>query len=387
MSPARHVVSAPFKWFWLAAGQGTPPNGKEEKKEKKEDEEAPPATELEDLGAAMQSIRDSLKTMGGAFAAAAGVIVTGLGYARLHEAFPLPPYGWYRTAAISALILGALLTLGGAAVFSGRFFTAQRRIPMYSGIPAQPQEERRFLRRLADFFSRFDARPYGRRPELPEQSDEEKHVGLNKSEKVLRGEMFREDAQAEDASSLEALELRANRLDRIARRQPEGPSRAALEKEVARINSALRLTFRRTAAAILERRAQDAYSGWPTKVSIAAFIVGLGLLFGTADWAKGERDLINLRATCAEAEIKGAPDACKPVRANQTAPRYTPLAEATAQRLEAIRTGLLTTCVQRVFDTATEAKAKEEHKNIQGQITTKEVIAAAVALCAEAKSG
>jgi hypothetical protein len=330
----------------------------------------------------MKSIRDSLKTMGGAFAAAAGVIVTGLGYARLHEAFPLPPYGWYRTAAICALILGALLTLGGAAWFSGRFFAAQRRIPMYTRIPAHPQEERGFLSGFGDFSPEsYAAREYGRRPD---QSDEEKHVGLNKSEKVLRGEMFREDAQAEDASSLEALELRANRLDRIARRQSEGPSRAALEQEVARINSAIRLTFRRTAAAILERRAQDAYYGWPTKVAIAAFIVGLGLLFGTADWAKGERDLIGLRATCAEAEIKGAPDACKPVRANQTAPRYTPLAEATAQRLGAIRTGLLTTCVRRVFDAADEAKANDP--NVP-EVTAKEVIVAAIALCAEAKSG
>jgi hypothetical protein len=372
-----------FKWLRLVGGEDTPSDEPEDKK--KEKEEAP-ASAFDDLGEAMQSIRDSLKTMGGAFAAAAGVIVTGLGYARLHEAFPLPPY--YRTPAVLALTVGALLALGGAAWFSGRFFAAQRRIPMYSRIPAQPREERTFLRRVGDFFSmRYAARKYGWRTELLEQSDEEKHVGLSKSEKVVRAEMFRDDARAEEASSLEALELRANRLERSARRQPEGPARKALETEVARINDAIRLTFRRTAAAILERRAQDAYYGWPTKAAVGAFIVGIGLLFATADWAKGERDLVALRAKCADAESKGASNACDPVRASHAAP--TPTANDTTQRSGATQNELLAACVRRIFEVAKNAQAGTAVGNdkFRTLVLDKDVISAAIGHCPGAKPG
>jgi hypothetical protein len=356
-----HLVTVPFKWVWgLVSSPGAP------SKEKAEKKEATTTSELEDLAEAMKSIRDSLKTMGGAFAAAAGVIVTGLGYAQLHEAFPLPPYGWYRIAAIGGLAVGALLALGGAAWFSGRFFAAQRRIPMQSRIP--PREEEVAFSAAAFFSGRYAESRLRRDAALRE----EKAAGLSDSERSLRRAMFKEDAQAEGAASLYALELRSYRLNRIARRQPEGPARAALEKEAARLEAAIRLTFRRTAAAILERRAQNAYSGWRTRAAILAFIVGVGLLFGTADWAKGERDLIELRAKCAEAEAKGAPDACRPVRDDVSVLRVpTTASQVTTRRLELLRRRSLVSCLEDVI----------------GLRASKEVKVAAISLCAPADSG
>jgi hypothetical protein len=368
-----------FKWLRLVGVQDAPADGKEKEGEKKEE----PSSELEDLGAAMQSIRDSLKTMGGAFAAAAGVIVTGLGYARLHEAFPLPAYG--RVVAIPALVIGAVLALGGAAWFSGRFFAAQRRIPMYSRIPAQLPPERNALGRLWHFLADFFSGPFTVRPLPPEQSEEEQHVGLSWPEKVLRAEMFQDDARVEDASSLEALELRANRLDRGARRQPEGPARKALETEVARLNDAIRLTFRRTAAAILERRAQDAYYGWPTKVAVGAFVVGIGLLFGTADWAKGERDLIALRASCTDAESKGASNACDPVRASHAAPTVS--AEEKAQRSGASQNERVAACVRRIIELVRSTRLGTSDEELRKLVVDKDVVAAEIALCTGGKSG
>jgi hypothetical protein len=382
MSRVRSLAARPFGWLWQLVKPQSAPS-----EESKEEKATPTETQYEDLRKQVQRIRDSLRTMGGAFAAAAGVIVGGLGYARLHEAFPLPPYGWWRNAAILALVVGAFLTLGGAAWFSGRFFAAQRRIPMRARIPPQSQEERGFQSFLGDYFSgHYAARKRGLEPEIPEQSEEQK-VGLSKSERALRREMFTEDAEAEGASTLEALELRADRLDRIARRLPKGPSQAAMENEAARLYASIRLTFMRTATAIVERRAQDAYSGWRTMVAISAFIVGVVLLFGTADWAKGERDLIALRASCAEAEIKGAPDACKPVRAEQTVSRQPALAEVTAKRLERTRTDFLAACIRQVFDLAKSAHATAKSDEVRKLVSDKDVISAAITLCGGPKSG
>ena len=153
------LVYAPFKWLWgLVAPQSEPAKKAPEKKS-----DAMPS--LLRIGTQMQSMRDSLRTMGVPSLRLQASSLQGSVMHEFTEAFPFPPYGGHFHA-IRALIVGAVLALLGAAWFSGRFFAAQRRIPM--------------------------------------QSKEVAGVGgFTKAEESMRHEMFTDAARAEQASSLE----------------------------------------------------------------------------------------------------------------------------------------------------------------------------------------
>ena len=232
----------------------------------------------------MKEIRDHLRRVGAALGAAGGALLTGLGYTQVHKVFPLPTDSsiWLLVLAIAASF-GALV---GAATLAGRFYGAQRRIL----VSTEPDK--------ADWWSRVRHRP-----------------DLLTRERKIRDHVYDQAARDESAQSLKAVELRANRYDRIARRGD--PSKAeAREKESKRLLAAVEAALDDGALAVLERRAHQAFNGWLTRVALLATIAGIIGLFGLADWSQGQRDLLALGKTCVEA--KQSIPKCKRFAASQT---------------------------------------------------------------------
>jgi len=188
-----------------------------------------------------------------------------------------------RAKAIIAAALttfGALAAFGGSAWFAGRFFAAQRRILVAS--------------------KRSDCQGVGK--------GDERSLNL----------VYFAHAAEELAPTLHAVELRAYRLQRMARAVPlTDPRQKRWNEEADRLLEFVHNALRKAALVILENRSSNAFSGKPTFASLAFAIVGIVLVFGVADYAKGQRDLIELRTKCQEAVGKGATDACDPVRSKE----------------------------------------------------------------------
>jgi hypothetical protein len=234
---------------------------------------APPAT-TDDLKDALAGMRTLLQRTGAGFAAGAAAILAGLGYARIHDLTPLPHDYWWLIALVA--LIGASLALAGAALFAGRFFAAQRRILLAS--------EREYC------------------------SD------LNAEEETLRRQLYDDAARENGGSSLRAVELRGQRLERIASQlSGTDPRRAALEAEAERLKGAVRQGMLNTAVSILERRSTRAFKSWTTVITVSMFVAGVLLLFGAADYSKGQRDLVDARKDCLAVQKQGDPDACNPV--------------------------------------------------------------------------
>lgn len=228
----------------------------------------------------MKAVRDHLRRTGTALGAIATAVLGGLGYARLHELFPVPAGdGWLIPAAAVAGLLGAL----GAAVLAGRFFAAQRRVLLTS--EAEGWNEAEF-----------------------------KDHGFTDDEHEFVTDVLGDHAREEDAASVRAVELRGMRLERAARGLPaEDARRARLQAEAARLHGVVRIALMRGAATVLEHRADTAFRGRGTKLALVSAVVGILGLFALADYADGQRDLVDLRAKCAKAEKEGARDVCEPV--------------------------------------------------------------------------
>lgn len=243
---------------------------------------SPAVDEIEGIRAGMKEMRELLRRFGAAIGAAAAAIMTGLGYAQVHEIFPLPANAnETRLAALAAA--SAVAALLGAAWLTGRFFAAQRRIVITSA-----QDDRDFKLRRRRTFTRAERR--------------------------LRNAVFSDAAAEYGAATFEALELRGLRLRRIERRLPESdPVRKPVKAEAERIENFVPLVLYRAALKVLEWRAQQAFRGRFTATATLLAIAGVLGLFGLADWSKGQRELISLRKACAEATTAGAANACDPV--------------------------------------------------------------------------
>lgn len=317
------------------------------------------AGEAKAIESGMSEIRDHLRKTGAALGAAATLILAGLGWAQVHQAFPLPAgrlvvslpqtllvsllvgivlgggavflvygllgakrdsraivYAAVAGAALAALLLAvltaeqiggsesvdlslsrtlafglglsSLLAVGGAAWLASRFFGAQRRI----------------------LISTEDG--------LTELADD--------AEQNARDRIFEAVAAQEGARTLYALELRALRFGRIARSLSNAPQTSAasrtsvgrsyLESEAKVLTELVNLALWRAALWVLEYRSKKAFDGWQSKLALSATVVGLVGVFGIADYAKGERDLVDLRAKCQKAVAAGAVDACGSVRSD-----------------------------------------------------------------------
>jgi hypothetical protein len=253
-------------------------------KQAEPEKETPPSSDqaarLKALQDAMAEMRQLLQRTGAGFGAGATAVLAGLGYAQLHQVFPIPPA--HHDATLIAALLGVILAFGGAVFLSGRFFSAQRRIVV------EPQ---------------LGGDDIGRK-DLPVQA-----------------KIYRAVALEEGAPSVEALELRARRLERIARQTTDKDTKAKLEAEASRITDAYRWAMRFAAASILERRSRDAFRG--SRPFALIFAAGIIHAFGAADYAKGERDKIALFKDCEAAIAAGASEACGSIRDKSTTDKQT----------------------------------------------------------------
>lgn len=251
--------------------------GKQVEKPKPEPEPKPSADAVREkaIADAMDEIRKLLQRTGAAFGAGATLLLAGLGYAQLHEVFPLPAHNHWRTAFAAGI--GALLAVAGAVLLAGVFFRAQRRILI-----------------------------------TPAEKDDD----FQKPDQKIKDEIYARVAVEENAPSLDALELRARRFERMALVTSDKGLRVELETEAARVTRAYRWAMVFSAARVLERRSRDAFKSSTIWAGMAA--LGIVLAFGAADYSKGERDKVALFKSCQEAIKLGAVDACDSVRAPLT---------------------------------------------------------------------
>jgi hypothetical protein len=252
------------------------------------------AAYVKQLREQMQAMRDHLRRMAAALGAGATAVLAGLGYAQIHQLFPLPEdlgtvhplgqhrwHGWAPSISGKALLglvalFGAIAAPVGAAWLAGRFFGAQRRIPIETdGL----------------------------------------HGSATAKEQDKAREVLDDYAHDEDAESLRALELRSSRFRHIAQSLPED-ARKKYEAKADHLDSVIDTGLVQAAATVLERRSEQVFSGWRTKAALALAVTGFIALFGAADVAKGHRDLVDLRSKCADAVTKGSIDACDPVRSS-----------------------------------------------------------------------
>jgi hypothetical protein len=236
-----------------------------------------PAASREELKAGRDAIRSSLQKTGSALAAGATVLLTALGLTQAYELFPLPQNlaDEDEKALLIAAFGGALAAIGGAALLAGRFFWAQRQILLNSrGLQGED----------------------------------------NKEEVQVVKEVLDEHAREQTAENLHALELRALRLERIARRRSASWPKDKVDpaqNQADYLNGVVVIALGRASAVLLERRASNVYKSAWSAVGLIAAILGVVVVFGVGDYAEGQRDLVDLRKTCSEA--KAGPNACETV--------------------------------------------------------------------------
>jgi hypothetical protein len=241
-----------------------------------------PASGGEELAKGMEGIRSLLQRTGAALGAGAAALLAALGLTQAYELFPLPEnlQTEQKVSMLIGALLGAGLALGGTAWLASRFFSAQRRILLDSaGLQDESnkaERDRATVKRVLD-----------------------------------------EHAREENAHDLLALELRALRLQRIARRRGEGAGQLAraaseaIQAESDRVQGVVSIALTRAAAVLLEKRASDVFKPGRTAAALVVALTGLILLFGVGDYADGQRELVELRKTCSEA--KPGAKACETV--------------------------------------------------------------------------
>lgn len=258
--------------------------------------EAPePASPAKDISKGMESIRENLRTFGTALGALATAVLAGVGFATFHEIFPLPP--GRGLLGVGAALLAAA-AVGGTVWLTAAFFAAQRRI-VFSPSALSVGEE-----------------------------GPVKAEGLSKHEENIIKAILKEHAAEEGGASLRAVEMRAQRLSRVARRVEaagagEAARAAAITKESQRLTEAVSLAAWRAALMVLENRARRVYKGTGTVIALCVAATGIVGLLLLADYSKGQRDLIALRESCAKAVTAGAANACDDFGRQPTPPPAT----------------------------------------------------------------
>ena len=239
----------------------------------------------------MALIREHLRTYGVAVAGLATAVLAGVGWASLTAIAPLPnDLGWLWWPFVAA----GLAALVGALLLTRQFFAAQRRIVI---TPSQVQ------------------RKSGKDAENDLTDAERKDVL-----KVL-------DAHAREdvAESIGAVELRALRLGRIARKLAtkaanlsEADSKGikaratAAQGEADRLDARVAVAFMRAAIGLLEDRSSRVFKGGRALGFAVMVVFGISTMLFIGEFSQGERDLVKLRADCATAEKDGSTGFCDP---------------------------------------------------------------------------
>jgi hypothetical protein len=231
---------------------------------------ATPTTPPSQIDAQVKSLQDGMADMrsllqrtGSLLAAAGTAIVGGLGYQQLHNFFPIPPHDssavqfYLVTAALASALAAAL----GAALLARRFLTAQGRILLSSAI---------------------------------DDCDD-----VDDQERAIIARAYGEISRQELADDLADLDLRAERLSRASRATADPTLQKAFQTESDRLEGVVQLGIYQAAVGVLERRSSIAFRGSGTVAALLLAIVGIALLFGLADYSKGERDKLDVMAKCA----------------------------------------------------------------------------------------
>lgn len=221
----------------------------------------------------LQDIRQLLQRTGTALGVAATALLAGLGYARLHDLFPLPA-GKVWVPPVAAVL--AALAVSGSVWLASRFFVAQRRILISSS-----QEEN--AARNSDLSSaeqrviEMTYKRYVARYKDPQPLDEEKVRSFAKTiEKTmpdLAARLF-----ALSSGDLEAVQHRVEKLRDDG--DEDLAARLAMVVELAKFDAVTK---------VLELRSNRAFKGVGTFVALAMAVVGIFGLFAIADYSKSKR--------------------------------------------------------------------------------------------------
>jgi len=264
-----------------------------------------------------------LQRTGAALGAAATAVLAGLGYTQLHQIFPVPA----NVSGFSQSLLAASLAAAvvGSMWLAGRFLRAQRIILITSDHKKWPR-----------------AMLLG----------QDRKTGIR---------VLNEHAREEMAGALRDVELRALRLERVARRLTEsGDDRAeSITAEADRLYSFVAIALHRAAATILQDRSRRAFSPGFTVVAFLLAAVGIAGAFGFADYYKGQRDLVDLRSKCVMAESAGVTDACSAFETRAMAKkrnRAGAAAKVAAQRKFEAARGALTASQKAILQSAEDCQ-------------------------------
>lgn len=233
-----------------------------------------PSAGSEKLDEGMAAVRSLLQRTGAGLAAAATAIFAGLGWAELHEVFPVPANVGLASKVV--LVAAVVAAVGGAAWLAAIFLYAQRRVLM--------------------------------------TTDPDDWTGLNDEDKAKAENVLKQHGREEGSKNLEGVELRALRLDRVARRlsSETDPSASEVQREADRLFAFVSIALHRAAATVLENRSRRAFGSFWTAVALAAAAGGTVTMFAIADYYEGQRELSTLVTSCVKAEAEGVVGACEP---------------------------------------------------------------------------
>lgn len=222
-----------------------------------------PSADRDDLRASLQAIRTNVQQWTAGIGAVATAVFTGVGWSQADRLFPLAGGSWVPwVAGISA---GAAIV--AAVYILVRLYAAQRRILVGN----------------EDEIELYGIRFWG-------------------DEKRLVYKALAEQAHMEGAPKLVDVDLRAQRLDRIASRlELEGNQTWLAEgarQESDRLNAYVGLAELRVILMLLERRAERVTNPRST-VAVALAVVALAVagLFTAANYSQGAREKANTPVT------------------------------------------------------------------------------------------
>lgn len=136
---------------------------------------------------------------------------------------------------------------------------------------------------------------------------------LSESERTIRDQVFSSVATEHAGTSLRALELEARGAEREAEVASDPATKARFAAKAKRLLQAVDSGLTGAALLIIEERSGNLFRSREPVWAFSLAAIGIIVAFGVADYSKGQRDLIALRKSCAEAEAAGAKDPCESV--------------------------------------------------------------------------
>ncbi|WP_088285415.1 hypothetical protein [Kineosporia sp. A_224] len=247
-----------------------------------------------DIAAALQAIRDDLKTYGTAIGVGSLVAILTAAVTNMDKLFPGPGGSQLpKTAYWLALVICVLLAIVGSILLTSRFFAARRRV----------------LINTDDYIDQ------------PHQLK-----GLDQSEAEVIYKRLAKLAESEGVASIPVLERRISRLQRVALTAKSGgqdKAAAAAIAEADRVGAALNLAVSEAALLVLERRSADVYRQPFTTVFAATAAIGIAGVFLLGQWAQSDQDKTARWLAC-QTDLKDSDKVLHAVERRETCARLEP---------------------------------------------------------------